>query len=114
LISKSIFFNNQLQKLSQELVYESYIKRLSYLSLIYSEKIIWVLFFICLQQLIEVGAFASISTVFSRLVALRGGVKLFVFCRSPFGQKGGDFFTHRARKNLPLSAQRAIGKKRRV
>ena len=85
-ISKSINFKNQLPRLPQELVYKTYIKRLSYLSLIYSETIIWVLFFICLQQLIEVGAFASISTVFVSTVSL-------CFCRSPFGQKGGDSFS---------------------
>jgi hypothetical protein len=58
-----------------------------------------------LTLLIEVGAFASISTVFVSTVSL-------CFCRSPFGQKGGDAIC--ARKNLPLFAQRAIGKKQRV
>jgi hypothetical protein len=92
-ISKSINFKNQLPRLAQELVYETYIKRLCYLSLIYSETIIWVFFFICLQQLIEVGAFASISTVFFKTRGVRGRSQTLFFCRSPFGQKGGDSFS---------------------
>ena len=79
--------------MAQELVYETYIKILGYLSLIHSETIIWVLFFICLQQLIEVGAFASISTVFLRLVALGAESNSLLFADRSFGQKGGDFFS---------------------
>ena len=63
LIPKTINFKNQLPRLVQELEYETNIKRLGYLSLLYTETIISVLIFIILQQLIEVGAFASISTV---------------------------------------------------
>ena len=90
-ISKSINFKNQLPRLAQELVYETYIKILSYLSLIHSETIIWVLFFICLQQLIEVGAFASISTVFLRLVALGAESNSLFFADRSLGKKGEIF-----------------------
>ena len=86
-ISISINFKNQLPRLAQELVYETYIKILSYLSLIHSETIIWVLFFICLQQLIEVGAFSSISTVFFKTSGVRGRSQTLCFCRSPFGRE---------------------------
>lgn len=81
--------------MAQELVYETYIKRLSYLSLIYSETIIWVLFFICLQQLIEVGAFASISTVFFKTSGVRGRSQTLCFLPIALWAKRGRFFLAR-------------------
>jgi hypothetical protein len=101
--------------LVQELEYETNIKRLGYLSLLYTETIISVLIFIILQQLIEVGAFASISTVFFKTSGVRGRSQ--TLCISPialWAERGKFFLAFYSPNSFPLSAQRAIGKKQRV